>query len=88
MRWLPLKQDIRGIVVAYGSFGILALHAWYDNIDCKQIYENQPYHRNIRWMFFPIGVMESVGSLGSTIARWIKPLASSYGNLPIQLRAW
>lgn len=63
MRWLPLTQDVRGIVVAYGSFGILALHAWYDNIDCKRIYENQPCYQNIQWMFFPMGFMERVSEV-------------------------
>lgn len=63
MRWLPLTQNVRGLVVAYGAFGILALHAWYDNVDCRPIYENQTCFQNILWMFFPMGVMERVSEV-------------------------
>lgn len=56
MRWIPLRQDVRGIVVAHDFRG---LHAWRDGCDPRKIYEEKHHHYgDLVWMFFSVGDTE------------------------------
>lgn len=64
MRWIPLRQGVRGIVAAHGPHGLVTLHAWYEESDPKRIYETEPhYPGRIKWMFFPMGATERVSEV-------------------------
>ena len=43
MKWIPLEQGIKGIIMAKGKRRLLKLHAWYDGADIVPIYEDQTY---------------------------------------------
>jgi hypothetical protein len=64
MRWVPLERGIRGIVVANGFHGILALHTWYDWSKVERIYDELSYiSEDAQWMFFPIEAEERVSEV-------------------------